>query len=134
MTGIFGRVDLIEKGLNAAWMRNSAISNNIANVDTPGFKSSRVVFETEFKKAINNDGFEAKRTRDKHIYKGGSNAMEVSPSMALNNDTTMRLDGNNVDIDYENAELAKNQIYYSTLGNIVASEFRKINMAINEGK
>ncbi len=43
---LFSSVNLLEKGLGATWLRNEVISNNIANVDTPGFKASEVEFET----------------------------------------------------------------------------------------
>ena len=59
----------------------------------------------------------------------------VSPEIVQSSDgTTMRLDGNNVDIDAENAELAKNEIYYNTLVEKINSEFSRLKMAINEGK
>ena len=51
-----------------------------------------------------------------------------------NDETTVRMDGNNVDIDYENAELAKNTIYYNTLVEQISSELRRLDIAINEGK
>ncbi len=47
--GMFSAVELLQKGANAAWLRNEVISNNIANADTPGFKRSDVnlrVFST----------------------------------------------------------------------------------------
>ncbi len=48
----FKGIDLLQKGLDAAWTRNSVITNNIANVDTPGFKSSSVEFEAAMKRAM----------------------------------------------------------------------------------
>lgn len=130
---IFASTKYIEKGLDAAWTRNQIISNNIANVDTPNFKSSKIEFESVFKSALENQDFTAKQTRDKHII--FSNDIDsVTPNIIQNNSTIMRMDGNNVDIDYENAELAKNQIYYNTLIEKMNSEFSRLKMAINEGK
>lgn len=130
---IFDGTKYLEKGLDAAWTRNQVISNNIANVDTPGFKTSKVEFESVFKTALEGEGFIAKRTRDKHIA-FDSDISSVTPRIIQDTGTTMRMDGNNVDIDYENAELAKNQIYYSTLIEKMSSEFSRLKMAINEGK
>lgn len=130
---IFSNMRFLEKGLDAAWTRNQVISNNIANVDTPNFKSSKVEFESVFKSALENEGFTTKRTRDKHAA-FSDDIDSVMPGIVQNNGITMRMDGNNVDIDYENAELAKNQIYYNTLIEKMNSEFSRLKMAINEGK
>lgn len=55
----------------------------------------------------------------------------MQAAVQTNADTSEGLDGNNVDIDYENAELAKNSILYNTLVEQVSSEFRKLSAAIN---
>jgi flagellar basal-body rod protein FlgB len=92
-----------------------------------------VEFESVFKSALENEGFSAKRTRDKHM-SFSDDIDSVTPSIVENTSTTMRMDGNNVDIDYENTELAKNTIYYNTLIEKMNSEFSRLKMAINEGK
>jgi len=122
-------VNWIEKGLDAAWLKNQVISNNIANADTEGFKSSSVEFESAFKKALAQDRFVTKQTREKHIDFNNS-VDDLSATVVTDRDTTMLADGNNVDLDYENAELAKNTIYYNTLVQQLASEFRRLNMAV----
>lgn len=127
---MFSKAQWLEKGLDASWMRSQVISNNIANVDTVGFKSSRVDFESEFQSALNSDGFALKKTRAKHF--DISSPSNVNINVVKNSNTSMRMDGNNVDIDYENAELAKNTIYYNTLVQQISSEFRRLNMAISE--
>ncbi len=128
---MFGNVDMIKAGLDASWLRNEVIANNIANVDTPNFKSSSVSFESAFKNALNQEGFTAKTTRAGHI-DFSDNLPRAT--VVTDTDTTYRMDGNNVNIDAESAALAKNQIYYNTLVRQLSSEFSKLNMAINEGK
>lgn len=132
---VFRSTDLLQKGLDAAWLRNEVISNNIANAETPNFKSSNVEFETVFQSALENSGtaFETKRTRDKHISFDGD-LDDVSAIVTKNGNTSMRMDGNNVDIEAENVELARNTIYYYTLTEKINSEFARLSMAINEGK
>lgn len=137
MNKLFGGVDLLQKGLDAAWLRNEVITNNIANAETPNYKGSSVQFETLFKSALEESDhtFQTKRTRDKHISFSGDLAAEsVSPVVVQNSDTTMRMDGNNVDIEAENVELARNSIYFYTLTEQINSEFTRLSMAINEGK
>ncbi len=125
---IFNNASILQKGLDASWLKNEVITNNIANVDTPGFKSSSVSFESAFKSALNGESFAAKKTRDKHI---NFQSQSLEATVTTNTGTSNGLDGNNVDIDYENAELAKNTIYYNTLIEQVTSEFRKLSAAIN---
>lgn len=126
---MFDNINVLHKGLDASWLKNQVISNNIANVDTPDFKASAVSFESVFKAALGN-GFSAKKTRDKHMDFLGS---DMSALVTQDKSTTYRMDGNNVNIDAQNAELAKNTIYYNTLVQQLSSEFRRLRMAINEG-
>lgn len=138
---LFGNVDLLQKGLDAAWTRNDVISNNIANADTPGFKSSSVSFESLFKSALEDaengaPSFSARQTRQGHVSFTGDtgNLGDISPVVTQNSGTTMREDGNNVDIEAENVALAKNTIYYYMLTEQINSEFSRLSMAIKEGK
>ncbi len=125
---LFDNVNLLQKGLDASWLKNQVIANNIANAETPNFKSSSVSFENAFKTALAQDGFTAKKTEEGHI---DFPSRDVKAVVQKNTDTSEGLDGNNVDIDYENAELAKNSILYNTLIEQVSSEFRKLDAAIN---
>lgn len=133
LNNLFGKVNLLQKGLDASWTRNDVIMNNIANVDTPGFKSSSVSFEEEMKQALESDGhgFTAKVTRPEHYQFSSNVAADIRPSIVQNADTNYRYDENNVDIDYENIELAKNTIWYDTLIEKVSSEFKKLKTIIN---
>jgi len=128
-------MSLMEKGLDAASLRNSVIANNLANVDTPGFKRSDVLFEEELRKAISQQGrIKGLVTNEKHIPIGGRSAPEVRPKITVTNETSMRNDGNNVDIDREMAALAKNTILFSVLAQELNGEFQKLRSAIFEGR
>ncbi len=134
ISDIFDSTKNLEKGLDAAWLRNQVISNNIANAETPGFKSSRVEFEDLFAASLDKESsFQNKMTRDKHIA-FSSQPQSVSPVVVQNDSTAMRMDDNNVDIDYENVELAKNTIYYNTLVEKLNTEFSMLRLAITEGR
>ncbi len=115
---MFSAVELLQKGANAAWLRNEVISNNIANADTPGFKRSDVEFESIFNRELAVSGASAEAdTIGAKVVSGGSEAT--------------RLDGNNVDIEKEMTELARNTIEYYTYVSKINSEFRKLDAAIN---
>jgi flagellar basal-body rod protein FlgB len=130
---LFTEVNLLQKGLDAAWTRNAVIMNNIANVDTGGFKTSSVSFETAMKQALQADGnsFSAKTTRPEHYAFSGAAAEKVSPVVVKNAHTSYRPDGNNVDIDYEKTEMAKNTLWYNTLVEQVTSEFNRLKTVIS---
>jgi len=125
---------ILEKGLDAASLRNTVIANNLANVDTPGYKRSNVLFEDELRKAIaQKSSIQGFITHEKHIPIGRRSVPEVKPEVALRNDTAMRNDGNNVDIDREMAAMAKNSIMYAAIAQELNGEFQKIKSAI-EGR
>jgi flagellar basal-body rod protein FlgB len=128
---MFSNINVLKAGLDASWLKNEVIANNIANVDTPNFKSSSVSFEAAFKSALEEGEFSARKTREGHIDFEGTNMQAM---VTTDTDTTYRMDGNNVNIDAENAELAKNQIFYNTLAEQLTSEFNKLSLAINGGK
>ncbi len=127
---------LMEKGLDAASVRHSVIANNLANVDTPGYKRSEVVFEEELRKAIaGHNRITGLITNAKHILIGGGVSLEeLTPKVTIRRETSMRNDGNNVDIDREMAALAKNTLLYSALAQGLNGELQKIRSAIFEGR
>lgn len=130
---LFCQTGYLEKGLSAAWIRNQVIANNIANESTPNFKSSHVEFESLLNDAMKSQsgGFSATCTNDKHSAFGSVD--DIEPVVVRNTGTTMREDGNNVDIDYESVQLAQNSLWYMTLADKISSEFNMIEMAIKEG-
>jgi len=132
---ILSRTKTLEKTLDAAWMRNDAISQNIANIDTPGYKRKKVAFEEYLNEALENGGIKGFRTDRRHIPIGESNIDDIEATVSEDGSSLdMRLDGNNVDIDNEMASLAKNSIRYNTLIQSLSSEFRRVKSAISEGR
>jgi flagellar basal-body rod protein FlgB len=132
---MFKPVDTLQKGLEASWLRNAVIRNNIANAETPGFKSSDVEFESIFAASLEGTGFHGTKTNPRHIdIGGGQDPFSVTAVVDKNRKTGMRMDGNNVDIEDENVKLAQNSLYYNTILTKMNSELSRLRMAINEGK
>ncbi len=135
---------LLEKALDASWARNSAISENIANVDTPGYKRKDINFEDYFKSALNKQKIAGFVSDSKQAVVSETSDEESVSNDTLKNlnfvsqtqyqDTTMRMDGNNVDIDSEMAELAKNQILYNAYASLLNKDFSMMRSAIREGR
>lgn len=100
--------------LDATNLRQQTIAHNIANVNTPGYKSKQVVFESELKKYMVN-GVNLTATFNQH-YGIQRNGISIQPQIVESSRTSqMNLDENNVDIDLEMANMAANQIQYNTL-------------------
>lgn len=131
---MFKSTYLLQKALDASWLRNKAIANNIANVDTPGYKRQKVEFEQVLAGAIDDNTFKDTGTNEQHISIGAGSSIHKEIKVMEDNSTSMRLDGNNVDVESEMAQLAKNNIAYYALIQKISSEFRKIRTAINEGR
>jgi len=123
----------LEKSLDASWMRNEAISNNMANVNTPGYKRSDVKFEEYFQSSIDQAKIGSLKKNSKYLPIGKDKTHIASPQIFSSN-TSSRKDENNVNVDVEMAELAKNTIKYNAMITQLSKEFNKIKIAIREGR
>ncbi|MDN5330954.1 MAG: flagellar basal-body rod protein FlgB [Tepidanaerobacteraceae bacterium] len=135
MLDIFEMPSLLKKYMDAKWLRHEVLANNIANVDTPNFKRSSVVFEDLLQKYIkeNSSRLPLSTTSDKHI-RNAWPVIELKPKVVVQNDRTFRNDGNNVDIDKEMVELAQNALSYNILAEQVQRQFSLLRSAITEGR
>ncbi len=118
----FDYINVLEKAADASWTRNEVIANNIANVDTPGYKRQDVNFEDELERALGNSSYKSmdgkvSDLRNKHL-----KARVVDDYSGF----SYRTDENNVDIDTENVMLAANQIKYQGLMAGIKSEFTNL--------
>lgn len=124
---------VLEKALDAAWLKNEAISNNIANVNTPGYKKSNVSFDEQLAGAASEFQIGSLK-KDKNFLPIGNDSRDIpAPEVTQDTFTSARQDGNNVDIDVEMAELAKNTIKYNALITQISKQFNNIKTAISEG-
>ena len=123
------------RGLAAANLRQEVISNNIANVNTPNFKKSDVIFEDLLAKEIgaeDENPLQLVRTHDRHLPIGHIGGAEAQ--IQEDGTTTMRVDNNNVDIDVEMATLAKNQLYYNAMTTSLGGYITKLRNVITSGQ
>jgi len=127
-------MDVMQRGLSVAWTRNAVIRNNIANVETPNFKATYVEFESLLARSLEEGGFVGTRTHPMHREIGKSDFMNVQPMLRQSRELSMRMDGNNVDIESENVRLAQNSLHYNTIMEKLNSEIRRLRMAIAEGR
>ncbi len=129
---------IINKAMDTAILRNDVIANNIANVDTPKFKRSEVVFEENMKRLlegdIETDSGKLSVTNERHIQiKSGNEGQTIEnfqPETRVLKELSFRNDENNVDIDTEMAKFTKNKINYDALGQSMSNEIKLLRMAI----
>ena len=121
-TNVFDYVRVLDKAADASWLRNDAISNNIANVDTPGYKRQDVAFESVLKKAL---GMNRYKSMDEKVADLRTNRLRVRTYTDYSN-YSYRIDGNNVDIDNESSMLAENQLKYQGLITAINHEFTNL--------
>lgn len=122
----YNYINVLSKAADASWTRNEILTNNLANVDTPGYKRKDVTFESYLMEELTSGSNSSLRKKvdgidleniDEKVYTDYSNL-------------SYRLDGNNVDIDTENVELASNQIRYSALLDSIKYEFNMLKAAM----
>ena len=126
------RVTVLERALSASSLRQKVISNNISNVNTPGYKKGEVLFEDMLQSVMTSDKLPMVQTNARHLPLHSS-GMPIAKTQ-VNGNTSIRTDGNNVDIDVEMADLAKNSIYYNAVVQQLSSYFSGIKSAIKEGR
>jgi len=109
--------NLLARYLDLAAMRQSLITSNIANVDTPGYRTRDIDFHGELERALQGD---ASDTTEPVV-------REVQGLIA-------RPDGNNVSLERETMALARVQLQYRAGVELLRNEIHTLQSAINEGK
>jgi len=119
--------NLMERTLDASALRQKVIANNVANVDTPYFKRSDVMFEEVLQGEMNSStpSIQGYRTDPRHFVIGNQEN-NVMPEIKTDETTSINNNLNNVDMDYEMSLMAKNQLKYNTMIQQMNSEFKKM--------
>ena len=121
--GIDKSATLLEKMLDVSSVKHKVIANNIANVNTPGYKKMDVSFADQLEKALNESSvnkFDA-----------------LQPKIVISKEDTsetVRNDGNNVDMDKEVSSLVKNTLSYNIYTQLLAKKFEGIKSAIESSR
>jgi flagellar basal-body rod protein FlgB len=109
---------LARLALDGLSKRQLAISSNIANVDTPGYQSQTVDFQSVLKKAFSSsESMNLETTNSLHLE---STTEALRFAAALRPGGTARADGNNVDIDVELVDMSETNINYETISQAVS--------------
>jgi flagellar basal-body rod protein FlgB len=109
----------LEHALSGASLRQQLLANNLANANTPGYKRSDVDFHDALAAAIDGDTAET--------------PLEDVAFQPVTDQSTGRLDGNNVDVDVETASLSENAVEYQALVAVAHARLQMIQKVI-EGR
>ena len=108
----------LQRAISGASMRQEVLANNLANAETPGFRRSDVDFHSTLAQAMSS---------------GDSAAVENVSFSAEQDQSTMRADGNGVDVDVESANMAKNGLEYEALVSVAKARTQIIKTAMGLG-
>lgn len=114
MSGIFYQIDLLGSALNASEKNHRVVSQNIANVNTPGYKAKRLEFEKMLEQLQQTEG----------------HAPEELPVVEAEG-LPERIDGNNVHLEKEVAQLKENALAFQAYSQLLASRVSTMRRAIS---
>ncbi len=119
-------MELLEKKLDAVWMRQQVIAGNLANAATPGYKSKSLEFESLLERRLSGSGESDRSVLDA--------LNRTQPQVIRQEGTTAREDGNNVDQEKESVEMVRALIEYNYLVNSMSSQISRMKYVVTEGR
>lgn len=118
----------LKKALDLRWKRNEALTSNIANAETPGYRAVDVNFGSELDKAFQSNNSQLQKTNSRHI----DLTSESRSHVVADNSGVMKADGNNVDLDLQMGRLSLNSGKYSSTASLVRKKIQIMRMAIRQ--
>ncbi len=121
-TDAFSYINILDKAADASWTRSECINNNIANVDTPGYKRQDIDFASTLKEELGRYKYVSLDEKVENV-----NLNHLNPSVYTDSaNFSYREDRNNVDIDTEEVERASETIKYQVLTDSISQEFSRL--------
>lgn len=117
MSGTNSVTDLIEAGIKAENLRQKAIANNIANLETPGYRRFDVKFEELLANAMNSSG--------------PVNLDDIEPGLYQPMQTAVKLNGNDVNLESEVGQMIKNSLRHTAFIRLLNKKYKQIESAMN---
>lgn len=132
MSGFDSTIQGLDSAMNLRLVNQNVISSNIANADTPGYKSKKVEFEGALRQALGVDGnLPMEGDHAGHIVASGSDP--VSAAIADDTNGVESLDGNTVNRSEEMAKMAENQLLYDAAAEMLKRKLGMLKYSITEG-
>jgi flagellar basal-body rod protein FlgB len=116
--------------MSRAVQKQAVAASNLANLDTPGYRTKAAEFGSALDEALQPAGLTATNARHFGTAAGASGAADVREQDGL----AARRDGNNVQMDRELLALGRAAGEFTTAQTALAAKFRLVRYAINEGR
>ena len=121
----------LERSMDASNIRQQLLSQNLANANTPYYKRLDIDFSSVLEDQVAKNELEMARTHPKHI--GNSVPQVGGPRITRETKTLERYDQNNIDVEYEAAQLAENSLFFQSLTASWRQQMSRVKQAI-EGR
>ncbi len=117
MSKISNIIDFLEVSIKAESLRQKAIANNVANLQTPGYRRIDVKFEELLAKALDSSGT--------------VKLSEIEPQIHQPKKTPVKSNGNDVDLETEVGEMVKNTLRHKAYIRVLQKKYQQLELAIN---
>ncbi|MEN6384732.1 MAG: flagellar basal body rod protein FlgB [Phycisphaerales bacterium] len=108
--------DVIGAGIKMEGLRQKTIANNVANLQTPGYRRVDVKFQDVLAKALESDGNEIN---------------DIDPEIFQPGETSVKSNGNDVNLEMEVGQMVKNSLTYKTYIRILEKKYQQVDMAMD---
>lgn len=126
------RMQVLQTSLSGLTQRQRLIANNLANVDTPGYRSFDVPFEQVLSRTISNGrDLQLKLTSAGHMRASGGAKDTLA---AVQSPAVFRTDGNGVDVDIEMEKLSETVIQFNAVTQLLSTRMAILQSAATEGR
>ncbi|WP_320034915.1 flagellar basal body rod protein FlgB [Campylobacterota bacterium DY0563] len=130
-----GVTDILFDQLSFRGERQKVISSNIANINTPNYKTKELVFENELKKVDDSKNLALKTTNSMHISVASTNQVNNDKSRLVEvKGLEEQNDGNNVNIDKQMSEMSKNKVIFDALQSSIKKDSALFKSVIEASK
>ncbi|MCI9416438.1 MAG: flagellar basal body rod protein FlgB [Eubacterium sp.] len=127
-TNVYSYINVLNKAADASWLREETIANNLANVNTPGYKRKDVDFQSVLRRELGSMKYTSLDSKVEHVDLSRLNASTYVDAANY----SYRIDKNNVDVDTENVELASEKLRYDALTDSMTQEFTRLKTAMQK--
>jgi flagellar basal-body rod protein FlgB len=125
-------IDAIEAHMNRLAQRQQIVISNLANIDTPGYKSKDISFHATMQELLGGEAASLQTSRSEHSA-GMPRSIPTAQAFEVQG-LTSREDQNNVDLDRELTKMGETSFGYSMMTQFLRGKFRTLAMSINEGR
>lgn len=127
-------IDLLSKALDFGSANHNVISGNLSNIDTPGYRPKKAVFDENLRQAVEQRAVRLRTTNRNHFSHLSSTPHKGEAPYSIHTTERKGAKGSALDIDNEMATMVQNNLFYQTSAQLLSKKFESIKLAIQGGK